>query len=125
MPPSHYTVIAAGVRLPGFTSQSPVFAGSLKTGHMAEHAVLYGKQFLGTALLDHSAVREDNDLVRRLHRSHAVGNNQDRLSFQQTRKRALHSGFILDIERRGRLVQQDDGRVLQQCSGNGDPLVFR
>ena len=40
VPPSHYTVFAVGRRLPGFRSQSPVFAGCLKTGHMAEHAVL-------------------------------------------------------------------------------------
>ena len=50
--------------------------------------------------------------------------NDDGLSCEQIGKRFLYLGFVLYIERCGRLIQQDDGRVLQKRASDRYALAL-
>ena len=56
-------------------------------------------------LFRHTAIGEDDDLVRRLHGAHAVGDDQHRLARQQAGERFLHFRFVLHVQGSGGLVQ--------------------
>ena len=47
-----------------------------------------------------------------------------RASLAQFRDRLLHVALGFGVERRGRLIEQDDRRVLDQRAGNGDALAL-
>ena len=91
---------------------------------MFEDAVLVCQQFIGTAFLSDLAVRKNNDFISSLHGTHAVGDDQDGLSFKKPRQRALHLRFVLHVQRGCRLIQQDDGRVFQERTGDGNTLTL-
>ena len=53
-----------------------------------------------------------------------MGNNDNRLAGEQTRKCLLYHGLVLHIQARRRLVQQHDRRVFEQCTGDRDALAL-
>ena len=69
----------------------------------------------GRTLLGDHAVLQDHDLVRVLDRAHTVRDHDDGLAGEKAGKRLLHHGLVLDVQARRRLVQKDDGRVLEQA----------
>ena len=51
--------------------------------------------------------------------------DDDRGAFgHQVGKRGLHQRFAFGVERRRGLVEDEDGRVLEQGAGDGEPLAF-
>ena len=87
---------------------------TLQLEHAAVGTALDGAQVGGGTLLHHVPTIEHDDLVGIVHRAHAVRDDQDGLARQQARKRALHPAFVLNVERGGRLVEEEYRRVLQQ-----------
>ena len=39
-------------------------------------------------------------------------------------QRSLHGSLVLGVQRRGGFVEQEDGRVLQDGAGDGEPLAL-
>jgi hypothetical protein len=76
------------------------------------------------ALLEHPAAIEHHDLVGVLHGREAVRDDQRGAPRQQLLQRVLDQRLRLGVQRRGRLVQQQDGRVLEKRPGDGDPLLL-
>ena len=70
----------------------------------------------------HTAVIQNNHMVCPGHSTHPVGDDQYRLSGEKLRERPLYLGLILHVHRGGGCVQQYDGRVLEQRTGDGDAL---
>ena len=58
------------------------------------------------------------------HCPHSVRDNQNCLILEQRGERSLEAGFVLYIQRGGRLVQQNNGGVFQQGAGNRNTLAF-
>ena len=101
--------------------QPPPGALALKLHHAAVEAALLHQLRRG-ALLGHMAVLQHHDMVGSRHGTHPVGDHQHRLALKQTGKGALHLCLVFHIQGGCGLVQQDDGGILQQGPGNGDPL---
>ena len=53
-----------------------------------------------------------------------MGNNDNRLACKQTGERLLYHGLVLHIQARRRLVQQHDGRIFEQRTGDRDALAL-
>ena len=74
--------------------------------------------FHGAAALDHpDAVGADDRLQ-------AMGDDERRAPDPQIVERLLHLALRFRIERRGRLVEQQDRRVLQNRARDGDSLAL-
>ena len=76
------------------------------------------------AFLDDTALVHDNDTVGALDGGQAMGDDQRRATLHQMLKGRLHGCLAFRIERAGRLVEEKNGRVLQNCTGNGDALAL-
>ena len=70
------------------------------------------------------AAVDDADLVGVGDRREAVGDDQSRAPFAQGVKRLLNRLLGLGVERRGRLVEQDDRRVFEEGARDGDALAL-
>ena len=81
-------------------------------------------QFIVRALLHHASLRHDADLVGAADGGEAVGDDEGGAAFAQMAESLLHGSFGLRVERRGRLVQQEDGRVLEEGARYGDALAL-
>lgn len=86
----------------------------LEPGHATERTVLPRQQFIGTALLRHFPIRQDNAMVGGLHCPHPVSNDRHSLSSQQAGQGSTHFGLLLDVQESCGILQQDDGSALQQ-----------
>ena len=91
--------------------------------HFAEETALC-LEFCGGAGFDNLTVLQDHNLVCIGDGAHAVGDDDDGLVLDQAGKRLLDKGFVLNIQRSGGLVHQDDGGILQEGPGDGDPLTL-
>ena len=76
------------------------------------------------ALFGNHSILEHNDFVGIFHRTHTVGNNDNRLTCKQTGECLLYHGLVLHIQACRRLVQQHDGCVFEQRAGDGDALAL-
>ena len=85
---------------------------------------LAGVQLCRAALLDHDASRQHHHLIRTGHGAHPVGDDEDGFVFYEPGQSLLNGSFVLHIQAGGGLVQQDDGRILQESAGNGDTLTL-
>ena len=65
---------------------------------------IFPVQFFGSALLSHSAVGQDYDLIGSCDSTHPVGNDENRLVLHQTGDRFLHCSLILYIQGGGGLM---------------------
>ena len=78
------------------------------------------------ALLHHAALLNHRDLVGVADGREAVRDHQRRppTRGEQLVERSLHDGLALVVERRGGLVEHEDGRVAHQGTGDGQPLLL-
>ena len=83
-----------------------------------------GEELLVRARFDRAALLDDVDAVGADDRLQAVGDDHRRAAHPQRVERRLHFALALRIERRGRLVEQQDRRVLQHRAGDGDALAL-
>ena len=81
-------------------------------------------QLVVLADLDDAAAFEHDDGVGALHGREAVRDHERRAVEHQRGQRVLHQPLRLGIERRGRLVEDQDRRVLQQRPRNRQPLAL-
>jgi hypothetical protein len=77
------------------------------------------------ALFDDAAVLHERDLVESGDRGQSVRDDQHRLPLggQESQARR-HGRLVLGVECGGGLVEEDDGRVLEQCPGDRNALAF-
>ncbi len=74
------------------------------------------------ALLDDGASIEDDQPVEVSDGAEAVGDGEHRLPFHQILQTLLNGVLDLAVQGRGRLVQDQDGGVLHEYPGEGEPL---
>ena len=74
------------------------------------------------AVFDDLAVLQDDDSVEAGHRRQPVGDDDRRASFHQVAESFLDHPLALGVQRRGRLVEDEDGRIGQDGAGDGDAL---
>ncbi len=75
-------------------------------------------------LLDDAAVVEDDQVVHGRDRTQPVRDDQRGPALHQLPQRLLHEGLALGVQRAGRLVEEQDGRVAQDRPGQCDPLTL-
>ena len=78
---------------------------------------------MATALDDPSTI-EDADFIGLHDRRETVSDHNGRAALAQSAKRLLDRLLGFGIERRGRLVEQNDRRVLQKRAGDRDALAL-
>ena len=105
-------------------SDAPACAGILELCHPPENTVFLREKFSGASFLGNSAIRENNDFIRRLHGPHPMSDNQYSLSGKQPRQSALYLCFILYIKRSRGFIQKKDGSIFQKRTGNRNPLAL-
>ena len=76
------------------------------------------------ALLDDAAVIDDEDDVGADDGREAVGDRQDGAALGQAFQGLLDGALGLGVHARGRFVEDEDGRVLEQGAGDGDALLL-
>ena len=82
-----------------------------------------GGEVGGGATFSDAALFQYDNLVGAGDGTHAVGNDDDGLVLDQARQRLLDEGLVLDVERRGSLVEQDDGGILEEGVGANSWLM--
>ena len=87
-------------------------------------AALFFEQLLVAAELDEPAAVEHRDLVAKPAGGQAVGDEDGSLVTDELVELGIDLKLRDGIERRGRLVEHDDGRVLIQRAGYRDLLLF-
>ncbi len=83
-----------------------------------------GEQFVMVAALDDMAGFEHQDLVGIDHRRQAMRDHQDRVPGRHLGEARLDLALGLGVERRGRLVENQDPRRLQDDPGDRDALLL-
>ncbi len=73
---------------------------------------------------DNPAIVHDNDPVCRTNGGEAVGDHHRRALMHQPVERILHQPLAFGIERRCRLVEQQQRRIAEQRTGNRNPLAL-
>ena len=86
-------------------------------------AIFLDKLVVRAPLDDPTAVQHQN-LVRAAHGFQPVGDHQDRLVACQGFDGPLQAVLVLGVDVCGRLVEKDDGRVLEHRAGDGDALLL-
>ena len=76
-----------------------------------------------TALFD-AALIDYNDLVRVADSGKAMRDDDRRPVLRQPLERSLYVPLTLVVERRGRLIQDQDARIFQKDARNGDALLL-
>jgi hypothetical protein len=94
--------------------------GELGLGDVAIGLALRQQFAVAAALYDPAAI-DDADLVGLCDRRQTVGDHDGRTACV---KRLLDRLLGFRIESRGRLVEQDDRRVLEEGAGDGDALAL-
>jgi hypothetical protein len=74
--------------------------------------------------LNEAALLQHDDAIGVHHGGEAMGDDERGASAQQGVDRHLHRLLGFGIERRSRLVEHEDWRVLQQRAGDRDALPF-
>ena len=76
------------------------------------------------AFLDDPAAVHDDDPVGRAHGREAVGDDDRRAVLHQPVEGVLDQALAFGVERGGRFVEQQQGRVAQQRAGDRDALAL-
>ena len=79
-------------------------------------------QRLMRALLDNAALVEHQNTIARQHRRQPMSNDNRGALTHQLRKRRSNLGLAFGVERRGRLVEQQQRRIAQDCARDRNPL---
>src|SRR3712207_1208427 len=77
------------------------------------------EQRLVGSLLDNPGLVHDEDPVGGAHGGEAVGDDEGGAAFHEPVEGALNLALALGIERRGRLVEEQNRRVLKDGAGDG------
>ncbi|CAA9321894.1 MAG: hypothetical protein AVDCRST_MAG40-1504, partial [uncultured Gemmatimonadaceae bacterium] len=83
-----------------------------------------GEQVLVGALLDHAALVDHEDEVRARDRGQAVGHHERRPPLHEPLERGEDDGLRARVDRGGRLVEDEDRRVLEEGAGHRDALAL-
>ena len=81
-------------------------------------------EFLMRALLGDALFRDDDDAVRILDRRESMGNDERRAALRQLGQRLLNRRFGLRIQRRCRLIENENRRILQEHARNREALLL-
>src|SRR5574337_2159135 len=81
-------------------------------------------EFRVRPLLDTASAVQHQDLVGPYDGGKPMRNHEGRPILHQPIQRLLDQSLRFRIQGRGRLVQDEDGRVLQYSPGDGDPLLL-
>ena len=96
--------------------------------HLVRHQpvvdALRGHQVVVAPALDHPAGVQHEDAVGVDHAGQPMRHDEDRAPAHEAPERVLDHRLVLRIDRRQRLVQQQDRRVPQQRAGDGDALAL-
>ena len=104
----------------GATRRRPSAAvGELQRGELGVEPAV-GEQAVVGALLDDAALIHDQDAVGGADRGEAVGDDEGGAPLHQPVEGLLHLALALGVERRGRLVEEQDRRVLEDRARDGD-----
>ncbi len=76
------------------------------------------------ALFNDAALLDDHDLVRVLDCAQAMGDHKRGAIFQQAFERLLHQVLAFIVERTGRLVEDEQAWIAQECPCNGNALTL-
>ena len=71
-----------------------------------------------------AALLQHGNAIGAPYRREPVRDHHHGAALHQVGQRRLHQRLALRVERRGRLVQNQDGRVLEDGAGNGDALLL-
>ena len=83
------------------------------------------QQLCGRALLFRAPRRhQHHDPVCARNGTHPVGDDEDGFVFDETGECLLNGCFVFHIQAGGGFVQQNDGRVLQKRTGDGNALTL-
>ena len=104
-------------------SDRPILACRLQIHHVGVQS-LAGVQLCRAALLGHDAVRQHHHPIRTGHGAHPVGDDEDGLVFYEPGQSLLNGSFVLYVQAGGGFVQQDDGRILQEGTGDRNALTL-
>ena len=93
------------------------------------HVELVIKAFLGQkgfviALLDETAVINDEDLVSLADRAEAVGDDEGGAPGHQAQQRILNMDFGARVDAARRFVEDEDARIGQHGAGDGQELAL-
>src|SRR5690554_1863782 len=83
-----------------------------------------GHQLGMAAALDDTPLVHHHDDVRLFDGGQAVGNHQRRTPLHHPVQGSLDMALGLGIQGRGRLVEDQDGRIAQKRAGDGQPLTL-
>ena len=83
-----------------------------------------GEEFLVRAALDDAAFVQDDDLVGVLDGAEAVGDGDGGAAGHELLEGLLDAALGLGVERGGGLVEDEDGRVLEDGAGDADALAL-
>ncbi len=81
-------------------------------------------KLIRSALLRYDAILQHNNLVCTCHGTHPVSDDENGLVFDEAGQSLLNRRFVLNIQTCGGLIQQDDGRILQEGAGDGNALTL-
>ena len=81
-------------------------------------------QLLVTAVADNAAVIEYENAVGDAYGAEAVGDNERGSAFHERRQCFLDGSLAFRVERARRLIEDEDGRILEKSPGDGDPLAL-
>ena len=96
---------------------------ALLVPHGRIDAALRQQPVMGAAL-DDDALVEHQDLVGADHRRQAMRDDERGAAARYAFERVLYLAFGEGVERRGRLVEHQDRRRLQDGAGDGDALLL-
>ena len=82
------------------------------------------QEFLVSSHLNNSSLIKDYDAVCISHGGKPVSNNEAGTPFSYAANRPLHDVFCVGINTRGSLVEYQDGRISQYCTGQADQLAL-
>src|SRR5262249_44423737 len=82
------------------------------------------KQIAMRALLDDTAPVEHNEAIHLRDGREAMRDRDHRLVSHERTQARLNGGFDFAVERRGRFVEYQDRRVLENDAGDGDALAL-
>src|SRR4029079_11085453 len=87
-------------------------------------AASHGEEFVVFAPLDDAPAIEDEDLVGMADGGEPVGDDEAGAARHEAIEGALDEALGLGIDAGGGLIEDEDGRILQQGAGDGDALLF-
>src|SRR5271166_26134 len=103
-------------------------ASSALSGELGSGDVVVGaaerEEFAVAAALDDPSAIHNTDLIRLSHRRKSVGNDNGGSALAERPQSVLDRLLGFRIERRGRLIEQDNRRVLEEGAGDRDALAL-